>query len=185
MAFRPGAGRELPHETLRLLRALISEGGQLVETRKRLLAHEKLATADMFVAMDESLKSLPDRRIAELDGWIEHTIAFDREPAVTSEILRPVAGIGPVASAMLIAEIPELDQITGNRAAALTGLAPIAHDSGAPRGKRTIDRGRRPLSQCSVPGRPRRKPSQPGPESFASRLRDAVIPHRGAMTAVA
>lgn len=35
---------------------------------------------------------------------------------------------------MLIAEMPELGQITGEQAAALTGLAPIAHDSGAMRG---------------------------------------------------
>ena len=38
MAFRPDAGRNLPHEKLRLLRALTSKRGQLVEIRKRLLA---------------------------------------------------------------------------------------------------------------------------------------------------
>ena len=40
-----------------------------------------------------------------------------------AEILRSVPGIGPVTTAMLIAEMPELGQITGEQAAALTGLA--------------------------------------------------------------
>ena len=53
--------------------------------------------------------------------------------------------IGPVASAMLIAEMPEIGTITGEEAAALTGLAPVAHDSGTLRGKRAIARGRRAL----------------------------------------
>ncbi len=42
---------------------------------------------------------------------------------------------------MLIAEMPELGQISGQHAAALKGLAPIAHDSGALRGKRAIGGG--------------------------------------------
>ena len=36
MVFRPDAGRTLPHEKARLLRALVSKRGQLVEMRKRL-----------------------------------------------------------------------------------------------------------------------------------------------------
>jgi len=50
-----------------------------------------------------------------------------------------------VASTILIAEMPEVGQITGEQAAALTGLAPIAQDSGAMRSKRTIGGGRRLL----------------------------------------
>ena len=45
-AFRPEAGRSLPAEKIRLLRALTSKRAQLVEMRKRLLAqiraHQKL-----------------------------------------------------------------------------------------------------------------------------------------------
>ena len=47
--FRPNAGRSLPTEKLRLLRALRSKRAQIVEMRKRLLAqiraHQKLGTA--------------------------------------------------------------------------------------------------------------------------------------------
>lgn len=67
MAFRPGAGRGLPHEKLRLLRALTSKRGQSIETRKRLLAqvkaHGKLATAEMFSEVDAELKGFLNRQI--------------------------------------------------------------------------------------------------------------------------
>lgn len=43
---------------------------------------------------------------------------------------------------MLIAEMTELGQITSEQAVALTGLAPIAHDSGPLRGKRANGGGR-------------------------------------------
>jgi transposase len=43
---------------------------------------------------------------------------------------------------MLVAEMPEIGIITGEAAAALTGLAAVAHDSGTLRGKRAIADGR-------------------------------------------
>ena len=41
LAFRPNAGRALPAQKLRFIRALTSRRGQIVETRKRLLAQTK------------------------------------------------------------------------------------------------------------------------------------------------
>ncbi|MDD7972913.1 IS110 family transposase [Roseinatronobacter alkalisoli] len=59
-AFRPEAGRSLPAEKLRILRALTSKRAQLVEMRKRLLAqiraHQKLGTAAMFEDLGTELK---------------------------------------------------------------------------------------------------------------------------------
>ncbi|SLN36770.1 hypothetical protein TRL7639_01794 [Falsiruegeria litorea R37] len=107
MVFRPDAGRSLPHEKLRLLRALASKRGQIVETRRRLLAqikaHGKLGSSEVFADMDADVKDLLDRQIAELVAQIEQIIAADESLAETSEILRSVPGIGPVASTMLVA----------------------------------------------------------------------------------
>jgi len=189
MAFRPDAGRNLPHEKIRLLRALTSKRGQLVETRKRLLAqikaHGKLESADMFEAMDAELKDLLDRQIKELEVQIEEIIATDESLARTAGILRSVPGIGPVASTMLIAEMPELDQITGEQAAALTGLAPIAHDSGAMRGKRTIGGGRRLLRHVLFQAALVASHHNQILKRFADRLRAAGKPHKVVITAVA
>jgi transposase len=52
---------------------------------------------------------------------------------------------------MLIAEMPDLGQITGEQAASLTGLALVAHGSGTLRGKRAIGVGRRLLRHVKFP----------------------------------
>ncbi len=189
MAFRPDAGRALPHGKLRLLRALTSKRGQLVETRKRLLAQikaqGKLGSAEMFAAMDEDLKGLLDRQISELEAQIEDIIETDERLATTADILRSVPGIGPVASTMLLAEMPELGQINGEQAAALTGLAPIAHDSGAMRGKRAIGGGRRLLRHVMFQAALVASHHNPVLKIFADRLRAAGKPHKVVITAVA
>jgi len=189
MMFRPEAGRNLPHEKIRLLRALVSKRGQLVETRKRLLAqikaHGKLGAADMFEAMDAKLKDLLDHQIAELEAQIQQVISTHESLAATAGILRSVPGIGPVASTMLIAEMPELGQITGEKAAALTGLAPIAHDSGALRGRRAIGGGRRLLRHVMFQAALVASHHNPLLKTFADRLRAAGKPHKVVITAVA
>ncbi|MDV7146018.1 transposase, partial [Tropicimonas sp. TH_r6] len=189
MAFRPEAGRCLPHEKLRLLRALTSKRGQLVETRKRLVAQGaaqgKLGTACLFADMDHEIKDLLDRQISELEKRIEQTIASDATLAETAAILRSIPGIGPVASTMLIAEMPELGQITAEQAAALVGLAPIAHDSGTLRGKRAIGGGRRLLRHVMFQAALVAAHHNPVLKAFADRLRAAGKPHKVIITAVA
>ncbi|TMV09188.1 IS110 family transposase [Ruegeria sediminis] len=189
MAFRPEAGRCLPHEKLRLLRALTSKRGQLVETRKRLLAqikaHGKLGTADLFDDMNDALKTLLDGQIAELEMRMDRVIAADVELAETAKILRSIPGIGPVSSTMLIAEMPELGQISGEQQAALTGLAPIAHDSGTLRGKRAIGGGRRLLRHVMFQAALVAAHHNPALKVFADRLRAAGKPHKAIITAVA
>lgn len=189
MAFRPDAGRALPHEKIRLLRALASKRGQLVETRKRLLAqikaHGKLGSAEMFEVMDCELKNLLDQQIGDLEAQIEKIVLNDESLATTVAILRSVPGIGPVTSTMLISEMPELGQISGEQAAALTGLAPFAHDSGAMRGKRAIGGGRRGLRHVLFQAALVASHHNPVLKTFADRLREAGKPHKVVITAVA
>ena len=117
-AFRPEAGRSLPAEKLRLLRALTTKRAQLVEMRKRLLAqiraHQKLGTAVMFEDVDTELKQRIDSLIKELEDRITRAIASDERLSETAGVLRSIPGIGPVASTMLIAEMPEIGTITGD-----------------------------------------------------------------------
>lgn len=86
-AFRPEAGRSLPAEKLRLLRALTTKRAQLVEMRKRLLAqiraHQKLGTAVMFEDVDTELKQRIDSLIKELEDRITLAIASDERLSET------------------------------------------------------------------------------------------------------
>jgi transposase len=136
----------LAAEKLRALRALTGKPNQLVESRKRLLAQikerQKQGLGEPFEEMDDALRLLLDAQIAELERKIERLITADETLAEPARILRSIPVVVPVASTMLIAEMPELGQISWEQAAALTGLAPIARDSGALRGKRAICGGR-------------------------------------------
>ena len=98
---------------------------------------------------------------------------------------RSIPGIGPVASTMLIAEMPELGTITGEQAAALTGLAPVAHDSGTLRGKRAIAGGRRALRHVMFQAALVAAHHNAVLKAFADRLRKAGKPHKVVITAVA
>ena len=189
LAFRPDAGRRLPHEKLRLLRALCAKRGQPVEMRKRLLSQTKArmknGSGDAFEGMDDELKALLGIQIAGLEAQIEAAIAVDPDMAGTARILRSICGVGPVTSWMLIAEMPELGQISGEQAAALTGLAPIAHDSGAMRGKRAIGGGRRALRHVLFQAALVASHHNPRLTAFAGRLRERGKPHKVIIIAVA
>lgn len=188
-AFRPEAGRSLPAEKLCLLRALTSKRAQLVEMRKRLLAqiraHQKLGTAMMFDDVDTELKQRIDGLIKELEDRIALAIASDERLTETADVRRSIPGIGLVASTMLIAEMPEIGTITGEQAAALTGLAPAAHDSGTLRGKRAIAGGRRALRHAMFQAALVAAHHNPSQKSFAERLRRTGKPHKVIITAVA
>jgi len=58
------------------------------------------------------------------------------------ELVQSVPGVGPVLSATLLAELPELGTLNRKQVAALVGVAPMAHDSGKLHGKRRIAGGR-------------------------------------------
>lgn len=188
-AFRPEAGRRLPAEKLRRLRALTSKRAQLVEMRKRLLAqiraHQWLGAAEMFEDIDNELKQRIDSLIKQLEDRITRAIASDDHLSGMAIVLRSIPGIGPVASTMLIAEMPEIGTITGEAAAALTGLASIAHDSGTLRGKRAIAGRRRALRHVTFQAALVAAHHNPSLKAFADRLRKAGKPHKVIITAVA
>ncbi len=67
------------------------------------------------------------------------------QDAAAGRLIPGSSSIGPVASKTLIAEMPKIGTFTCEVAAALTGLAPVAPDSGTLRRKRAIAGRRRDL----------------------------------------
>ena len=93
-------------------------------------------------------------------------------------------GIGPIAAASLLAELPELGQLPRRKIAALVGLAPFNRDSGACRGRRTIWGGRAELRHTLHMGviAAIRRDNQIA--AAYRRLRDNGKPHKVATVAV-
>lgn len=189
MLSRPEAGRRLPGENLRILRALTTRRAQIVDMRKRLLAQiaarRKQDVPAGVEGMDEDLKALLDTQVDDLERRIESVIAQDVNSAAREKLLRSIPGIGPVSAAMLIAEMPELGRMTAGEAAAMTGLAPVPHDSGTMRGKRAIAGGRRALRHVLFQAALAAACHNPVLKPVAQRLKERGKPHKLVIVAIA
>jgi len=81
-------------------------------------------------------------QMAVLDAEIAARIAADPGLARRAEILRSIPGIGPVTTAELLIDMPELGSIGAGEAASLAGVAPVPRQSGKFRGQAHIRGGR-------------------------------------------
>ena len=84
-----------------------------------------------------------DREIKAVDAEIDRLLAADSELARQAEVLASIPGVGAVTAAGLIADMPELGALDAKAAASLAGLAPMARESGAWKGRSFIQGGRR------------------------------------------
>ncbi len=189
MAFRPDAGRVLPEEKLRILSALTTKRAQLVETRKRLNVQQKAAQKQgvdgLFSEMDHEIKALLDKQITKVEREIQAAIAPEKELNEKSQILRSIPGVGFITSATLIAQMPELGQISGQQAAALTGLAPVTRASGQWQGKSFITGGRKEIRNVLYQAALVASIHNPTIKAFADRLKAAGKTHKLVITACA
>jgi transposase len=85
----------------------------------------------------------------------------------------------------LVAEMPELGQMTSGEAAAMTGLAPVPHDSGTIRGRRVIAGGRRALRRVLFQAALAAAYHNPILKSVAKRLKERGKPHKLVIVAIA
>jgi len=96
------------------------------------------------------------RRIEAHLRWLEKELsrterdlkeAINESPTwrKNEELLRGVAGVGPVVVRTLLAELPELGNLPPKQPAALVGVAPLNRDSGVFRGRRAVWGGRATL----------------------------------------
>jgi transposase len=98
---------------------------------------------------------------------------------------RSIKGIGPVASRMLLAGLPELGAVTGKQAAALAGLAPDDDDSGTRRGARHVRGGRACVRSALYLAALSAARHNPTLKAFAARLREKGKKAKVVLTAVA
>lgn len=111
-----------------LITMLLSERQRLQITPERL--HPSLQA--IIAAIQAQLDDID----AQMVGHVrEHFGELDR-------LLQSTRGIGPVSSACLIAQLPELGKLNRRQIAALVGVAPVACDSGSRQGRRRVQGGR-------------------------------------------
>lgn len=100
-----------------------------------------------------SAREVVKRRIKDHIAWLEQELgnidqelkrSIKRSPVwqEKNDLLQSVPGVGPVLSATLLADVPELGTLNRRQIAALVGVAPLNRDSGKFRGKRIVWGGR-------------------------------------------
>jgi transposase len=189
MAVRPEVGRELPGENIRILRTLTTRRGQLFDMRKQLKAQigarKKQGVSAHVETMNDDLQDVLDAQISVIEKRIENAIAHTEALAARANLLRSIPGIGPVCTAMLIAELPELGRMASGETAAMTGLVPVPHDSGAMRGRRTIAGARRSLRHVLFQAALAAARHNPGLKPVAKRLKERGKAHKLVISAIA
>lgn len=140
--------RALPDEQTRALEAVLTRRRQLLEMRTA----ESNRLAQLFGHGQRPVKQSLKKHIAYLNRELAMTDTelgrMIRESPVWRErddLLQSVPGIGPVVARTLLAELPELGQLSRRAIAKLVGVAPLSRDSGTWRGRRVIHGGRAPV----------------------------------------
>ena len=133
---RPTA-RPVPDEQQQALDALLLRRRQLIEMRT--MERNRLSICRDARSQTDLQQHIAwlDERLSELDDELGNQIRRSPLWRVQDELVQSVPGVGPVTSAALVAELPELGKLSRKQIAALAGVAPLCHDSGTLKGKRS------------------------------------------------
>lgn len=139
------AVRPIATDDARELEALLARRRQLLE----MLQAERNRAGQVFGrghrAVKKSLKAHityleRELRIADTDlGTMVRESPAWRE---RDDVLQSVPGVGRVVSLTMLADLPELGQLSRREIAKLVGVAPLSRDSGTFRGRRFVQGGR-------------------------------------------
>ncbi|NLT28787.1 MAG: transposase [Dehalococcoidales bacterium] len=133
--------RPLSDEQSQELEALIARRRQVINmliAEKNRLHMARKPVKDAIISHIEYLKKDLSQIDSELKGRIEES-PVQREKY---NLIQSVPGVGPNLAATLLIELPELGTLNRKQIAALVGVAPLNHDSGTKRGKRSPWGGR-------------------------------------------
>jgi transposase len=133
--------RPQPGKHARRLAALVLRREQLVEmvtAERHHLAQADSCVQDLIKAQICQLKEAQ----AAIEAQIAEVVSSDADWRERAAILRSAKGVGPVLTQILIAGLPELGSLDSKQIGLLVGVAPLNHDSGHFKGKRTIWGGR-------------------------------------------
>ena len=133
--------RALPDEQTRQLQALVTRRRELVE----MLTAERNRLSSVPRELHREIRAhirWLEARLKERDRDLDRALRNSPLWREREDLLRSVPGVGPVLCVTLLAGLPELGRLNRREIAALVGVAPLNHDSGTMRGRRTVWGGR-------------------------------------------
>ncbi len=139
-AVRPEV-RPLPDAATQELAILVARRRQLLEMRVAEQNRSRGVPPRIRAQIREHIIWL-NRCLADLDRELGQLVRSSPVWRERVDLLRSTPGVGPVLSATMLADLPELGTLSHKQIAALVGLAPLNQDSGKKRGKRVVWGGR-------------------------------------------
>jgi transposase len=136
-----------PSPVRQQLRSVVRAREQLLDVQRRERQRQQApspttAVADQLAQLAAVRVALYAAQLAELEALLAALLASDAELTALARQLQSTPGVGPVVTATLLAELPELGQCSRQEIAALAGLAPFSRESGGWQGVRRIGGGR-------------------------------------------
>jgi transposase len=180
-AVRP-APRPLPDAAAAELRGLVARRRQLVEMLTAERNRLRAAPAGLRSRIEAHVRFLR-AALDDLDRDLGDAVRASPLWREAEDLLRSVPGIGPVVSATLLAELPELGTLGAKQLAALVGVAPLNRDSGARRGTRAVWGGRAGVRAALYMAALVGVRHNPALRAFHARLRAAGKPPKVALVA--
>lgn len=181
-AFKPQADA-LPADWELELADLVSRREQLVSARALQKTQMQQLTLPRLIAQAKALIKAFCDQIRELNKLIKALLRQEQARQKAGR-LQQMDGIAQVASATLMAELPELGRLQDSQIASLAGLAPHPYDSGPMRGQRHIQGGRKKVRRVLYMAALRCVQFNPILKSFYQRLLSRGKPFKVAITAV-
>ena len=178
---------ELPeprHRTAneRALKELLERRRQLRDMRSAEECRRDRLTERTLPSLERTLAFLTTE-LETIDAEIAALMRDDPLLSQKATLLQSTPGIGPVSSATLLGELPELGDLSRGQAAALVGVAPYTVQSGKLRGRAAIRGGRSAVRTTLFVATMSAKRYNPVIKAFYDHLTAAHKPHKVAMIA--
>lgn len=173
-----------PDPILEALTDVVRRRGQLAELLGLQRTQRQQLHQDSLIQQLDELIVVIEQQIAALDAQMERLVGEDDQLTCKLYQLCEIQGVGKTTAINLLAELPELGQLNRTRIAALAGLAPFNHDSGAGRGQRHIRGGRSQVRRALYMAAFTAIRCNPILKPFYRQLRARGKSHRVAITAV-
>ena len=126
------------------IKPLIDRRVQLIKLSTREKNHLKCPTVDAVTRKSiKKVIAVLTSEIEKIDALIKVSIDASEELAAKAAVISQNIGVGPVLTAMLIVDVPELGTVPRETISALIGVAPFDNKSGGSTGKQSIYGGRK------------------------------------------
>ncbi|WP_368881716.1 IS110 family transposase [Shewanella algae] len=128
-------------KNIRLMSDLVMRRNQLLAMQTMEKNRIQILPKHLHSTMTPILTAIKNQ-VSKIENKLVKLIEDCPEYQTKNTLLQSVPGIGNIAAASIISNVPELGYITNKQAASLIGVAPITRESGRYKGKRVIQGGR-------------------------------------------